>query len=77
LRRHAVATAEYLHAPDASHGMSWYRLASRCAAAGTTDGAVEALEHAAAPNHDLRARMATEPDLDAHRQDRRLAAVVG
>jgi hypothetical protein len=57
--------------------MAWYSLASRYAAAGTTDGAVEALEHTAALSHDLRARIATEPDLDAHRQDRRLAALVG
>lgn len=77
MRRHAVATAEYLHAPDASRGMPWYSLASTYAAAGTTDGAVEALEHAAALNHDLRARMATEPEVDARRQDRRLAALVG
>jgi hypothetical protein len=46
-------------------------------AAGRSRSEMEALEDAAALNHDLRARIATEPDLDAHRQDRRLAAVVG
>jgi hypothetical protein len=57
--------------------MAWYSLACTYAAAGTTDGAVEALEHAAALNHDLRARIATEPDLEALRQDRRVAVLIG
>jgi len=77
LRRHAVATAEYLHAPDLSRGMAWFSLACTYALAGTTDEAVEALEHAAVLNEDLRARIATEPDLIALRQDRRVAALIG
>jgi hypothetical protein len=77
LRRNAVATAEYLRAPDAARGMVWYSLACTYAVAGTTEMAVEALEHAAALNDDLRARIATEPDLEALRQERRVAALVG
>jgi len=77
LRRDAVATAEYLHAPDPARGMAWFSLACTYAAADTTDGAVEALEHAAALNEDLRARIATEPDLETVRQDRRVTALIG
>jgi hypothetical protein len=77
LRRHAVATAEYLHAPDPSRGMAWYSLACTYAALGTTDGAIEALVQAAALNSDLRARIATEPDLETVREDRRVAALIG
>ena len=77
LRRHAVATTEYPHAPDPSRGIAWFNLACTYAVAGTTDGAVEALEHAAALNKDLRACIPTEPDLDWLRQDRRGAALIG
>jgi hypothetical protein len=77
LRQHAVATAEYVHAPDEAQGMAWYSLACTAAAVGTTEDAVVALEHATALNHDLRSRVATEPELDALLEDPRVAAVVG
>lgn len=77
LRRHAVATAEYLGAPAEACGMVWYSLACTCAAMGMTDEGVGALERAAALNDDLRARVATDPDLETLRQDRRVAAFIG
>lgn len=77
LRQQVVATAEYLAAPDESQGMAWYSLACTYASIGSTDDAVVALERAAALNHDLRARVATEPELEALRGDRRVAALVG
>jgi hypothetical protein len=77
LRRHAVATAEYLQAPDPSRGMAWYSLACTYATTGATDGAVAALEHAAALNHDLRERIVTEPDLEALLEDTRVVALIG
>ncbi len=77
LRRDAVAFAEYLHAPAESQGMVWFSLACTYAALGTTEEAVVALERAATLNHDLRARVATEPELEAVRQDRRVVALIG
>jgi hypothetical protein len=77
LRNNAVATAEYLNAPDASRGMAWYSLACTYAAIGTLDGAVEALEHAAKLNRDFRERIATDPDLQGLRTDYRVAALIG
>jgi hypothetical protein len=77
LRQQAVAVAEYLHAPGESRGMAWYSLACTSAAIGTTDEAVVALERAAALNHDLRARAATEPDLESLLGDQRVAALIG
>lgn len=76
LRMHAVATAEYLQAPDASRGMAWFSLACTYAALGTSDGAIDALEHASELNQDLRARIATEPELAALRTDYRVAALI-
>ncbi len=77
LRRDAVAFTEYLHAPAESQGMAWFSLACTYAALGTTEEAVVALERAARLNHDLRARVATEPELAAVRQDRRVVALIG
>jgi hypothetical protein len=76
LRQRAVATADYLQAPDMSRGMAWFSLACTYAAAGTNEAAVEALEHAAGLNSDFRSRIATEPDLQALREDRRVAALI-
>jgi hypothetical protein len=76
LRQQAVASAEYLHVPDEAQGMAWYSLACTSAAVGTTEDAVAALERATALNHDLRSRVATEPELDALREDRRVAALI-
>lgn len=77
LRRHAVATAQYLNAPNPSQGMAWFSLACTCATVGTTDAAIEALGHASELNSDLRERIATEPDLAPLRNDRRVAALIG
>jgi hypothetical protein len=77
LRRDAVTFAEYLHAPAESQGMAWFSLACTYATLGTTEEAVLALERAATLNHDLRARVATEPELEAVREDRRVVALVG
>jgi hypothetical protein len=76
LRRDAVAFAEYLHAPAESQGMAWFSLACTCAALGTTEEAVVALERAARLNHDLRARVASEPELAEVRRDRRVVALI-
>jgi hypothetical protein len=75
LRQHAVATAEYLHAPKESCGMAWYSLACTYAALGIADEGVVALRHAAALNDDLRARAATDPDLESLRADARVAGI--
>ena len=77
LRTDAVAFAEYLHAPAELQGMAWFSLACTYAALGTTEEAVVALERATALNHDLRARVATEPELEAVRNDRRVVALIG
>jgi hypothetical protein len=77
LRRDAVTFAEYLHAPAESQGMAWFSLACTYATLGTTEEAVLALERAATLNRDLRARVATEPELEAVREDRRVLALVG
>jgi hypothetical protein len=77
LRRDAVAFTEYLHAPAESQGMAWFSLACTHATVGTTEEAVVALERAATLNHDLRARVATEPELEAIREDRRVVALIG
>jgi hypothetical protein len=76
LRKQAVATADYVDAPGEARGMAWYSLACTCAALGATDEAVAALEHATALNHDLRARVATDSDLEALREDGRVAALL-
>jgi hypothetical protein len=77
LRRDAVAFTEYLDAPAESQGMAWFSLACTYAALGTTDDAVVALERAATLNHDLSARVATEPELESVRADRRVLALIG
>jgi hypothetical protein len=77
LRRDAVAFTEYLHAPAESQGMAWFSLACTYATLGTTEEAVVALERAATLNDDLRARVATEPELEAVRDDRRVLALIG
>jgi hypothetical protein len=77
LRRDTVAFTEYLHAPAESQGMAWFSLACTCSTLGTTEEAVVALQHATTLNHDLRARVATEPELEAVRRDRRVVALIG
>ncbi len=57
--------------------MAWFSLACTYATLGTTEEAVLALERAATLNQDLRARVATEPELEAVREDRRVVALVG
>ncbi len=76
LRQQAVATAEYLHAPKELCGMAWYSLACTYAALGMADEGVVALRHAAALNDDLRARAATDPDVELLRADGRVAAFI-
>jgi hypothetical protein len=76
LRRDAVATAEYLHAPSESQGMAWFSLACTQASLGSREEAVVALERAATLNHDLRERVATEPELEVLRDDRRVVALM-
>jgi hypothetical protein len=75
LRQHAVATAEYLHAPKESCGMAWYSLACTYAALGMADEGAVALQHAAALNDDLRARALTDPDLESLRAAGRVAGI--
>jgi len=76
MRRDAVASAEYLDAPAQAQGMAWFSLACTCVVLGSAEEAVGALERAATLNHDLRGRVATEPELEAVRDDRRVVALI-
>jgi hypothetical protein len=67
LASHAVATADYLHAPDQARGVAGYNLACAQAGAGLLDAAQAALSAAVALNPDLRANAARDGDLAALR----------
>jgi hypothetical protein len=72
LAAHAVATAEYLDAPDQARGMACYNLACAQAGAGQLDAAQAALAAAVALNPDLRANAARDGDLAALRDRGRI-----
>jgi hypothetical protein len=72
LARHAVATAEYLRAPDQARGMACYNLACAQAGAGLLDAAQAALSAAVTLNTDLHANAARDRDLAALRDSGRL-----
>ncbi len=69
---HAVATASYLKAPDPARGMAAYNLACAQARAGQHDEAAVTASDAISLNPDLRAKVATEPDLAVLRATGRL-----
>ncbi len=68
LAAHAVATAEYLGAPDQARGMASYNLACAQAGAGRLDDAADAVTAAVAFNPDLRVNAARDRDLAALRE---------
>jgi hypothetical protein len=74
LAAHAVATAEYLDAPDQARGMACYNLAGAQAGAGLLDAAQAALTAAVTLNTDLHANAARDNDLAALRESGRLKA---
>ncbi len=73
LAAHAMATAEYLGAPDQARGMASYNLACVYAGAGLLDPSAAAVTAAVALNADLRANAARDPDLAPVRDGGRLA----
>jgi hypothetical protein len=77
LAAHAVATAEYLDAPDQARGMACYNLACAQARAGLLDAAQAALTAAVTLNTDLRANAARDGDLVSLRDSGRLRAHPG
>jgi hypothetical protein len=77
LAAHAVATAEYLDAPDEARGMACYNLACAQAGAGLLDAAQAALTAAVSLNADLHANAARDGDLAALRDSGRLEAQPG
>jgi tetratricopeptide (TPR) repeat protein len=76
LAEHAVATADYLAAPDPARGMARYNLACAQARAGHLDAAQTAIGEAIRLNSDLRANTARDRDLAALRESGRLAALL-
>lgn len=78
LAAHAVATADYLDAPDQARGMACYNLACAQAGARRLDAAQAALTAAVTLNADLHANAARDTDLAALREqqvpERRAAA---
>jgi hypothetical protein len=74
LALHAVATADYLGAPDPARGMAAYNLACVQARANLPDEAAAALREAVMLNPDVRANATRDPDLAILRKSGRLAA---
>jgi hypothetical protein len=77
LAAHAVATAEYLDAPDQARGMACYNLACAQAGAGLLDAAQAALTAAVTLNTDLHANAARDDDLAPLRDSGRRKAHPG
>ena len=76
LAAHAVATANYLGAPDPARGMAGYNLACVLARANLPDEAAAALREAIMLNPDVRANATRDPDLAILRDSGRLAAAL-
>jgi hypothetical protein len=76
LQTQAVATADYLRAPDPARGMANYNLACTQARVNLPDEALDALTRAVRLNRDLRAKVASDADLASLRHDRRLATLL-
>jgi hypothetical protein len=76
LARQAVATADYLSAPDPARGMASYNLGCALAGAGLLDEAAATVAESIELNRDLRANAGRDPDLAAVRTSERLAALL-
>jgi hypothetical protein len=63
LHQHAVATANYLQAPEPARGMAYYSLGCTEARLGLVDAARESIGTAVERNSDLRAKATSDPDL--------------
>jgi tetratricopeptide (TPR) repeat protein len=63
LHQHAVATANYLRAPDPARGMAYYSLGCTEARLGLADAARASIDIAVEHNRDLHAKAASDPDL--------------
>ena len=73
LASHAVATASYLNAPAPARGMALYNLACAQSRLGDLNEASVTIEAAIGLNTDLRINAARDPDLQALRDNGRLA----
>jgi hypothetical protein len=76
LQANALATARYLHAPEAAAGMAGYSLACAQAQTGQLDEAVRTLTAAIDANPDLRVNADRDRDLAVLRDSGRLDAIL-